>query len=443
MKTFRPIFLTMALSIILVSCAQIEALLPPDYGIAPAVSQPTLEPTALVTATPSQTASISPTPTISLTPSVTPTPQPTRTPHPTYTPSVTIPPLIRVGPDNFPDYLNPLTGLPVPNPNLLERRPILVKIPNFPHGDRVRQSGVSLADQVYEYYLEFGLTRFATIFYGNDAVRVGPIRSGRIFDVHLVDMYNAIYVFNSATYRDDQDDPVNTYKYLVSHLNQNLFVVEREENPLYRDNSLSSPNNLFGNTSEISQHITDQGTDNSRPDLASFHFYSLGGYSREWATQVKINYSYASYAYWQFDSASARYLRYQGNVDVLDEQEPSYSLLTDALTGLPIVADNVVVLFVPHKFHYVSFNSNDQIDGEIFDIQLEGSGLAYVFRDGRGYEAEWLRTEKNKPISLLNTARTPFPLKPGITFFQVMSSDTILTRENQTWLFDFVRPEIE
>ena len=130
-------------------------------------------------------------------------------------------------------------------------------------------------------------------------------------------------------------------------------------------------------------------------------------------------------------------------MDALGDQAPNYNLLVDALTGLPIVADNVVVLFVPHKFHYVSFNSNDQIDGEIFDIQLEGSGPAYVFRDGRGYEAEWERTEKNKPISLLTTGKTPFPLKPGITFFQVMSSDTVFTIENQSWEFNFVRPDVE
>src|SRR5688572_23272367 len=49
---------------------------------------------------------------------------------------------------------NPLTGLPVNIPSLLERRPIAIKVGNSP--DYVRpQSGLSLADVVYEYYIEW------------------------------------------------------------------------------------------------------------------------------------------------------------------------------------------------------------------------------------------------------------------------------------------------
>jgi len=54
---------------------------------------------------------------------------------------------------------NPLTGLPVSNPSLLERRPMVIKITNAP--DIIRpQSGLTLADVVYEYYIEWGDTRF-------------------------------------------------------------------------------------------------------------------------------------------------------------------------------------------------------------------------------------------------------------------------------------------
>jgi len=129
-----------------------------------------------------------------------PTPRPTRTPWPSETPSETIDSFIRIGPNNFPEYINPLTGLPVPNPAVLDRRPIIAKIPNYPHAVRP-QSGISLADQIWEYYLEWGLTRFVAVFYGNDVTRFGPLRSGRIFDEHLLNMYNAIFVFNGADKR--------------------------------------------------------------------------------------------------------------------------------------------------------------------------------------------------------------------------------------------------
>ena len=112
-------------------------------------------------------------------------------PTPTITPSPTLAyPAEGRGPTNFSADVNPLTGLQVKEPENLNRRPIVIKVENIPREHRP-QWGLSLADLVYEYYTEFGATRFAAIFYGKDAERVGPIRSGRFFDVNLVQMYKA------------------------------------------------------------------------------------------------------------------------------------------------------------------------------------------------------------------------------------------------------------
>src|SRR5262245_25539804 len=85
----------------------------------------------------------------------------------------------------FPANINPLTGLEVQDLALLERRPLLVKVSNLPRNIRP-QSGLSSADHVYEYYTEEGTTRFAAVFYGQDAKMVGPIRSARFFDDQLM-----------------------------------------------------------------------------------------------------------------------------------------------------------------------------------------------------------------------------------------------------------------
>ncbi len=388
---------------------------------------PTLPPTAVlptqVTRTPAP--SISPEPTTSPTPTLSPTPRPTRAARPSAPPSATIPPIIRVQPQNFPDYANPLTGFPVPDPTLLDRKPVIVKISNYPHSVRP-QWGLSLADHAFEYYLEDGLTRFAGVFYGNDASQAGPIRSGRIFDATLLQMYNAIMVFNGA----DQ----KVVDYFTELGLTNSLVVERPGiTPLWRDPSLPVPHNLFGDTAAISAHVTERGSDNSRPDLVTNSFYSLGNYGKDWAMQVHIRYSYANYAYWEFDTSNGRYLRYQGNADDLGNNA-SYELLTDSLTGLPIAADNIVVLFVPHAFYFKSS------DTEIFDIKLDGQGKAYVFRDGKGNQAKWERTANDKPLTILDTGSGLFPLKPGVTFFQIIHTDSIFTQDNSTWFFDFVRP---
>jgi hypothetical protein len=328
-------------------------------------------------------------------------------------------------PQNFPDYANPLTGLPIPDSSITNRKPVIVKISNYPHSVRP-QWGLSKADHVFEYYLEDGLTRFAAVFFGNNASQAGPIRSGRIFDATLLQMYNAIMVFNGA------DQKVIDY-FAELELNNRLVVERQGITPLWRDSSLPRTHNVFGDTAEISAHVTERGSNNQRPDLVTNSFYSLGNYGNDWAMQVYIRYSYANYAYWEYDLNENRYYRYQGNVDNV-ANNPAYELLADSLTGQPIVADNVIVIFVPHEFFYKSS------DTEIFDIKLVERGEALIFRDGKGNPAYWSRSDLDKPLTILDTNGGLYPLKPGITFFQIMHTDSTYSITDASWSFEFVRP---
>ncbi len=72
-----------------------------------------------------------------------------------------------IGPnlEDFPLGYNPLTGLPVDDPNLLSMPAMLVSISNFPVTARP-QVGLSYSPMVYEIYIGFGMTRFMTVFYG-------------------------------------------------------------------------------------------------------------------------------------------------------------------------------------------------------------------------------------------------------------------------------------
>jgi len=415
---YKKFFLFILIIFSLTGCSVMEDFLAPLPTLPPTIALPTH-------ATNTVQPSITPEPSTSPRPTLSPTPKPTRTERPSATVSPTIPPIVRVVPQNFPDYVNPLTGLHIPDPAVTDRKPVIVKISNYPHSVRP-QWGLSLADHVFEYYLEDGLTRFAAVFFGNNASQVGPIRSGRIFDATLLQMYNAIMVFNGA----DQ----KVVNYFTELGLTNSLVVERQGlTPLWRDMSLLEPHNLFGNTAAISAHVTERGSINQRPDLVTNSFYSLGNYGKDWAMQVFITYSYANYAYWEYDLNANRYIRYQGSADNLSNN-PEYELLTDSLTGQTIAADNIIVLFVPHEYFYKSS------DTEIFDIKLIEQGDAYIFRDGKGNPVKWSRTDLDKPLTILDTNGGLFPLKPGITFFQIIHTDSTFSQDNSTWTFDFVRP---
>ena len=43
-----------------------------------------------------------------------------------------------------------------------------------------------------------GDTRFAAVYYGYRPVQIGPIRSARHFDIQLIEMYKATFIFGGA-----------------------------------------------------------------------------------------------------------------------------------------------------------------------------------------------------------------------------------------------------
>ncbi len=102
-------------------------------------------------------------------PTATPTPIPSPTPSPT--PQETQQPAF-YGPDldDFPPGYNPLTGLPVEDPYLLQLPAVLISITHFPPSARP-QAGPGFAPIVYEIYISEGTTRFLVVFYGEEPER--------------------------------------------------------------------------------------------------------------------------------------------------------------------------------------------------------------------------------------------------------------------------------
>lgn len=73
--------------------------------------------------------------------------------------------------------INPLTGLPVLDPSLLDLPTMLVSISTFPVTARP-QAGLSFAPYVFEVYITEGTTRYLTTFYGEFPAPESPITGG-------------------------------------------------------------------------------------------------------------------------------------------------------------------------------------------------------------------------------------------------------------------------
>jgi hypothetical protein len=317
------------------------------------------------------------------------------------------------GPSRFPSNVDPLTGLQVADPSFLDRRPMLIKVSNLPTSVRP-QWGLSLADIVFEYYTEEGATRFAALFYGNNADMVGPIRSGRFIDAYLVRGYKAIFAFGSAYIAEMN-------RYLHSEFADRL-VLEGPNTPLKR----YDPNGndyLVVNTADLSAFAISKGIKGRQNlDGMSFNLTAPGGGKP--GTQVFVRYSGVIYNRWDYDASSGKYLRFSDTVPDYNNVKEIYAQLTDRLTGKPIAFDNVVILYVTYELYSPG----------IYDILFSGSGDGVAFRDGQAYQVRWLRNDTDV-VSLTNPDGTPFPFKPGNTWFEVVGVKSTVQQTDQSWRF--------
>lgn len=365
-------------------------------------------------------------PPLTLTPTVTATLTPTVTPTPVAATSLTpVYPAEGYGPSNFPADIDPLTGLQVADLSILDRRPLMIKVANLPREYRP-QWGLSKADQVFEYYIEEGTTRFAAVFLGQDASLVGPIRSGRFFDNHLIAMYKANFAFGSADYR--VRDLLYNQKYA------DRLVVESHCPPMcrYEPDSL---NYLMTNTVDLTTYINQRKVagGNKRQNLDGFLFNYQAPAEGLPAAQLFLRYSAAIYNRWDYQPESGKYYRFSDVAnDFENGKNEKYQQLTDRLTGDPISAENVVVLVVPHEYILRS--------PEIVDIILSGPGKAYVFRDGKSFELRWYRNAKDQLLTLVDQDGKTFPLKPGQTWFEVVGTSTKTENTGEAWRFTFKIP---
>lgn len=364
-----------------------------------------------------------PAPTPSFLPTISqPTPVPSATP---ISPTSTVPPTVTV-----PPVINPLTGLPQDDPSLLERRPMAIKVANYPRYIRP-QSGLTLADQVFEYYIEGGLTRFTAVFYGNDSEWVGPVRSGRFFDEHIARMYQAFLVFKFA------DKRVLEY-FQTTDIAEYLVVPTIGECPPYRvmsSRNIEDYNNNYFDTVRWGECVEENDLPDDKAYLRGNFGWEVPQAPGVEGLRVFTYYSEYSYNYWEYLPENGEYIRFQEKSDTHDGKPEAYLPLQDNVTGLQVHAANVVVLFAYHEFA-----NPFQEDDEVYHIDLTGTGEAYVFRDGMGYPAKWHRLTKDQPLMLTTPAGIPLALHPGLTFYEVIGRNSYASQGEGEWFFHHTTP---
>ncbi len=297
---------------------------------------------------------------------------------------------------------NPLTGELVADENILDRRPLAVKISNAPARWVRPQSGLNDADLIFEHVTEAGITRFTVLVYGKSPVNVGPIRSARLIDLELPAMYDAALVYSGSSegVREKLLDSDFLPRILFSY--ESGYYRSGEAKPL--------EHTLYALPNELWETLAAKGL-NERPAFESYMaFKSDSPENGQPASEVTVDYDWTLIE-WRFDSESGRYFRWVDSEPHIDQN-----------SGEQLNVANVIVVFADHAQDPEICEQviNGICTAYSVEIDLTGIGQAIIFRDGKRYDGTWTRDTRNDMLTFYDADGEPLPLQVGNSWIQII-----------------------
>ena len=286
----------------------------------------------------------------------------------------------------------PLTGLTDPTGLSVKRPALTVKIENTL--DALPQWGVDQADVVYEEIVNGGITRLAAIFNSHAPAKVGPVRSVRPTDTSVVWPLGGIFAYSGGA------------AYAVANISTAPVKLIDESSAgaaMFRDPTRYAPHNLFAIAPKL---FAFGGTPVPPPDLFTY-LASTQHFSGRPMASFTVPFPSIYGVTWTWDAKSRSWDRTLfGNADITG-------------TGVRESPKNVVVMYV----NYVNGIGTEASYGN-----LQGTGTAAFFADGKETVGTWSRGPSKGDVILYKTAKgTPVALTPGQTWVELLNTGAILS----------------
>jgi hypothetical protein len=355
-----------------------------------------------------------------------PTPTPTRTPAPfrasptPAAPSTATPPAATATAESSPTVaptprdVNPLTGLVPADPAVLERRPLAIKISNYPASAVRPLSGINGADVVFEHLAEGGVTRLTGVYLSQDVELIGSVRSCRILDKEIMRMFHAVLACSGLS-----PGNVTEFRLLPEFAEGRILSPSFGDGaPMFyrRDVGQPAPHNQFTDTSVLWAEAEARGL-SARPELRAWTFDPAVPAGGEPADRLAVDYRHPdSQLEWRYDPGGRRWLRRQAGAP-----------FSDRLTGEQTSAANVIVVYA---LHIDTLIVEDVNGARSVEIQLWGSGELILFRDGQAFPGRWVREDPGYLFAVTDRDGQPIPLQPGNTWVEVVYASATETTDH-------------
>lgn len=292
-------------------------------------------------------------------------------------------------PTPTPDPTCPLTGQAPPGGLNLKRPAIAVKVENDPAARP--QSGLEMADIVFEERVEGGITRFMAIFHCGESEVVGSVRSGRFDDPKIALPFTSLIAASGSNQIVTNEMAERGVLYLVENTTDGLFRVG------------SGVHDLFANTKLLRKAAMEGKLE--APKEGIFTFGEIANKAKK-ARSVSMGFTTSNTIEYRWEGeAWARY-------------EAGLPFMSDA--GPQIAVPNVLVQLVQVD------NSSTIVDvagNPSTDITLMGTGKVLLFRDGKVIKGTWTIKKEGHAPAYTDTKGEPLVFAEGPIWIELIPND--------------------
>jgi Protein of unknown function (DUF3048) C-terminal domain/Protein of unknown function (DUF3048) N-terminal domain len=290
----------------------------------------------------------------------------------------------------------PLTDTPAPGGLVPDRPALLVKIGNEPEGARP-QSGLNEADIVYDTPAEGFVMRYVAVYQCNNASSIGPTRSVRWVDYHMIarPFYNPILAYAQGI--NPNLEGVAKDKTWLSGID----LLDVPPSVAWRISSREAPDNLYTSTQSLYGVYPKLKT----PPPPQFTYSAKPVSAATPASSIAIDFSYGTDPIWQWNAQKGLWMHtYSGTPDL------------DALTGQQVSTTNIVVQIVKYKIgpYIESTGGTGDVESEMI-----GSGPGYVLRNGTAVKVTWHRSNEISATTYTDAEGQKVSLAPGRTWVEI------------------------
>ena len=294
-----------------------------------------------------------------------------------------------------------LTGEDVPE-SIGRRRPVAVMMGNNSSG--APQSGIGNAGVVYEAPVEGNITRLMGILEDYDSLeRIGSVRSCRDYYLFYANEFDAIYAhYGQAAY---------ALPYLDQHVIDNLNGIKMGNKAFFRTTDRKAPHNAYTNAEYLQNGIQVMGySQEYKEDYQGHYVFADEGTETTLdngipATMVKLDNFTDNHPWFEYDTETKKYKRYQFNEAHIDD-----------LTKEQLTCTNIIL-------QYSSCPPYDA-NGYLHIDAISGGKGKFITR-GKAVDIRW---EKDSPWGITHyydENEAEIHLNPGTTWVEIVQDDRI------------------